>query len=102
VPESVSVPLPVLISARVPAVFLITPEKVLVALLSPTVKVGVPLMPSTIPVPERPLMVSLKPPMLNLPFVTIKLPLPMPLGIWLAAPSVKIALPLPSIMVLPA
>ena len=100
-PERVSVPVPVLVRASVPAVFLITPEKVLVALLSPTVNVGVPLTPSTVPLPEIPLMVSLKPAILNVPELMMRLPLPAPLEIWSALPSVRVALAL-LIVVLPA
>ena len=84
-----SVPLPFFVRLRVPAVFLIKPENVLVALLSPTVKVGVPLTPSIVPLPERPLMVSLKPARLKVPLF-VKLPLPAPLEIWSAAPSARV------------
>ena len=81
VPLRVSVPVPILVSASVPEVLTIGPEKVLVALLSPTVKVGVPLTPlSTVPLPERPLMVSLLPPMFKVP-LSATLPAVLPFGI---------------------
>ena len=73
--------MPILTSANVPAVFLITPENVRpVALLSPIVRVGVPLTPSTVPDPERPLMVSLLPFKLSVP-LTATFPAVAPLGI---------------------
>ena len=61
VPERVSVPEPVLVKAKVPAVFLITPLNELVALLLPTVNIGVPpATVSTVPAPLRPFIVSLE------------------------------------------
>ena len=76
-------------SAVEPAVFWITPENVLVALLSPTVSVGVPPVPSTVPAPESPLIVSLNPPRESRP-ARLTLPNPGPFGTWLAAPSASV------------
>ena len=94
-------PEPVFVRASVPVVFLMTPENVLVALLSPTVKVGVPLNPSTVPLPESPLMVSLKPAILRVPESMMRLPLPAPLAIWSARPRASVAFAV-LIVVLPA
>ena len=80
-PERVKVPVPIFVNASEPVVFLITPENVLVALLPPTVKMGVPLTPSSVPLPESPLIVSLKPPILKVPELMMRLPLPAPSAI---------------------
>ena len=88
-PDSVSVPVPILARDSVPRVSVITPEKVLVALLPPTDNVGDP--PdrvSTLPVPLRPLIVSLLPFRSSVP-ATLTLPLPAPSGITPAAPSLS-------------
>ena len=53
-PERSSVPLPTFCRASAPALFWIVPPNVLVALLLPTVKVGVPpARVSIVPLPER-------------------------------------------------
>jgi hypothetical protein len=79
VDASVCTPEPIFTSESTPAALPIAPEKVAEASPSPTVSVGVPLSPSTLPEPDRPLIVSLKPPSLKLPS-TLTLPLPVPLG----------------------
>ena len=89
-PDSVSVPVPILVSASVPRVFWITPVKLLVALLLPTVSVGTP--PdklSTVPAPLRPLMVSLKPFRSSVP-ATATLPLATPSGNTPVAPNLSV------------
>ena len=96
-PLKVCVPVPVFVTPKVPAVFLMMPEKFAVASLSPTVSVGVPLVPSTVPLPLRPLMVSLKPARLSVPMpvpfeLMMTVPVPVPFGIWLVAPRFRVAL----------
>ena len=67
-----------------------TPVKLLVALLLPTVSVGVPATKlSTVPAPVNPLMVSLNPFRSSTP-ATLTLPLPAPSGITPAAPSLSV------------
>ena len=86
-----SVPVPVLVSASVPVVFWIAPEKLPEALPAPTVSVGVP-PPATLsitPAPLRPLIVSLKVFRSSVP-ATLRLPLPVPSGMTLAAPSCSV------------
>ena len=86
-PVRVSVPVPVLVKASVPVVFWIIPPNVLVALLLPTVSIGVPpATVSTVPPPDKPLMVSLKVFRSRMP-VTLMLPLPLPSGMTLLAPN---------------
>ena len=86
-PLKVRVPAPVLLRARVPAVFCSRPEKLLVWSLLPTVSVTVPAaVVSTTPAPDRPLMVSPKPFRSSVPAIAT-LPLPTPSGITPAAPS---------------
>ena len=88
-PDSVSVPVPVLVSASVPVLLRITPLKTLLALLPPTVRADVP--PdtvSTVPAPVRPLIVSLKPFRSSVP-ASAKLPLPVPSGKASLAPSLS-------------
>ena len=88
-PDSVSVPVPVLVSASVPVVFCTTPVKPLLALFPPTVSVEVPpATVSTVPAPLSPLIVSLKVFRSSVP-VTLTLPLPAPSGITPAAPSLS-------------
>ena len=90
-PDKVCVPLPILFT--VPPV--IRPLKLAVALLSPKVRVPPPVV--TVPLPLRPLMVSLNPARLRVPtpvpaVLRMTVPVPAPLGIWLAAPRVRVAL----------
>ena len=93
-------PVPILVSARLPTVLRIGPLKALVTLLSPTVSVFVPAvpaaLPSMVPAPDRPLIFWLKPFRSSMPtpvveVVTVTLPTPVPEGIWLAAPSRSVA-----------
>ena len=92
-PESVKLPEPILTRESVPVELRMLPEKLLVALLSPTVKVTLPLPPFTIPAPERPLMVSEKPLSKSVP-VSTTFPVPEEteekFGIWFAAPRARI------------
>src|SRR6185295_17750249 len=60
-PESVTVPVPTLVSASEPPLLMIVPVNVLDALLLPTVKMLAPELTSTVPLPLRPLIVSLEP-----------------------------------------
>ena len=89
-PDSVSVPVPVLVNDSVPRESVITPAKLLVALLPPTVSVGdPPTSVSTVPAPLRPLIVSLNPFRSSVP-ATLTLPLAAPSGITPAAPSLSV------------
>ena len=84
-PDSVSVPLPVLVSPSVPVpVSWRVPPKLLVWSFNPTVSVRAPDPEwSTEPEPLSPLMRSLPPDRSRVPFTTT-LPLPGPSGIWFA------------------
>jgi len=92
--------LPVLVRASVPTVLRRMPVKLLLALLSPTVRVLVPAepaaLPSTRPVPESPLIRWSKPFRSRRPtpvpeLETVTLPAFAPVGIWLAAPRRRVA-----------
>ena len=89
-------PEPILETATEPPVFLIIPEKVPLRLLSPTVKTELPAPAplSTVPEPERPLMVMLFPFRSSVPS-TATSPLPTPLGIAFELPTRKV----PALMV---
>ena len=70
---------------------LMTPVKLQAASLSPMVSSGVPVLLVTVPLPLRPLIVSLLPTRLSVPapvplVLMTTLPLPGPFGIWLGAP----------------
>ena len=54
-PARVCVPLPIFVIVNVPAVFKIAPLKLAVASASPIVSAGVPLAPSMLPLPLRPI-----------------------------------------------
>jgi len=85
------VAVPVLVSATVPLPSWMTPLNVLVASLAPTVKVAAPLVVLvTVPVPDSPLIVSLKRTSNTPGAFTVTLPLPVPLGITFAAPTTSV------------
>ena len=93
-------PVPILASASVPPVLTIGPVRLSpVALLLPMVKVGAPVTASTVPAPDRPLIVSLKPLSFSDPEST-KLPAVAPSGIWLFAPRARTPL-VPAMLVAP-
>jgi len=76
VPLSVRTPVPVLVKASVPLLFWMLPANTLVALPLPTVNVGVPPPElSTVPLPLRPSIVSLNPPISSVP-LSVTLPAP--------------------------
>ena len=86
-PVNVRIPLPVLVNASEPAVFWMTPPKLLETLLLPTVSSGLP--PATVsitPAPLKPLTVSLNV-FKSSVALTETLPLPAPSGMTLPAPS---------------
>ena len=66
-PLSVCVPLPIFVTDSVPSVLLIAPLWLPFALLSPRVRVTVPLVLATLPLPFKPLIVSFPPARLSSP-----------------------------------
>ena len=91
-PEIVTVPVPVLARLRLPEVLANLPANEKVWSLAPTVSVGVPLPPSIVPAPLRPLIVWLYPARFKVP-ARLTFPQPAPEGIWSAAPSCRVAPP---------
>ena len=87
----VRVPAPTFCNASVPPLFWITPEKALETLLLPTRNVLAPALALSVPLPLRPLTVSLEPARSKVaPLLTVRSLLPAPSGITSLLPRASV------------